>query len=159
MKNRAFRKACAVTVKCRKCKNICSHKDIKLKSSKEVVAFCGLMRTSMIQRRKNCLLKNDNHFHGVRSVPALLNRGYYCHECDRGFNTEDAKNHNCSRQNCDKCRRKNGKCVDFKERKPANVYCQECGQSFRGKDCFNAHKAKRCQKFKKYPECCNVYKF
>ena len=109
--------------------------------------------------KKLCLLKNDQHFHGLRSVPALLNQKYYCHECNKGLNRKDAEHHNCSRQNCDKCRRKNGKCVDFKERKPANVYCGECGQSFRGQDCFAAHKAKPCAKFKKCPECCKVYKF
>lgn len=108
---------------------------------------------------KLCLLKIGDHFHGVRSVPALLNRGYYCHDCDKGFNQQDAEHHNCSRQNCDKCRRTGGQCKDFKERKPANVYCQECGQSFRGQDCFNAHKGRRCERFKKCPDFCKVYKF
>ena len=109
--------------------------------------------------KKLCLLKTGEQNHGVRSVPALLNRSYFCHDCNRGYDNENAENHNCSRQNCDKCRRKNGECADFKERKPANVYCQDCGQSFRGQDCFNAHKGKQCERLKKCPECCRVYKF
>ena len=109
--------------------------------------------------KKLCLLKVEQHFHGLRSVPALLNISYYCHQCNRGYNQEDAEHHNCARQNCDKCRRKNGRCPDFKERKPANVLCQDCGQTFRGQNCFTAHKAKLCAKFKKCPECCKTYKF
>ena len=29
--------------------------------------------------KKLCLMKTGEHFHGVKSVPALLNRSYYCH--------------------------------------------------------------------------------
>ena len=109
--------------------------------------------------KKLCLLKVEQHFHGLRSVPALLSKGYYCHQCNRGYNQEDAEHHNCARQNCDKCRRKNGKCPDFKERKSASVFCQDCGQTFHGQNCFTAHKAKLCGKFKKCPECCKTYKY
>ena len=109
--------------------------------------------------KKLCLLKVNEHFHGIRSLPALLNRSYYCHQCSRGYNEENAEHHNCIRQNCDKCRRKKGQCPDFKEKKPASIYCQECGQSFRGQNCFTAHKEKLCERMKKCPECCKCYKF
>lgn len=38
--------------------------------------------------KKLCLLKVQNHFHGLRSIPALLNRSYYCHHCEKGYNEE-----------------------------------------------------------------------
>ena len=109
--------------------------------------------------KKLCLLKVEQHFHGLRSVPALLNKSYYCHQCNRGYDQENAEHHNCSRQNCDKCRRKNGKCPDYQERKSVRVFCKDCGQTFYGQNCFTAHKTKLCQRFKKCPECCKTYKF
>ena len=109
--------------------------------------------------KKLCLLKVEHHFHGLRSVPALLNRGYYCHKCNKGYNQEGPAHHNCSRQNCEACRRKNGKCPDFKDNKRALVYCKDCGRSFYGRQCFTAHKQSAvCGMFKKCPECCKVYK-
>ena len=109
--------------------------------------------------KKLCLLKVEQHFHGLRSVPALLNKGYYCHQCNRGYDQENAEHHNRSRQNCDKCRRKNGKYPDYQERKSVRVFCKDCGQTFYGQNCFSAHKRKLCQRFKKCPECCKTYKF
>ena len=109
--------------------------------------------------KKLCLLQIGHHFHGVTKVPALLNTGYYCHDCDRGFNSNDAEHHNCVRQNCDKCRRTQSKCQAFKDRQPACMFCPDCGLSFRGPDCFAAHKPTRCEKIKKCPLCCNLYKF
>ena len=109
--------------------------------------------------KKLCLLKVEHHFHGLRSVPAVLSRGYYCHKCNKGYNQEDSAHHNCSRQNCEACRRKNGKCPDFKDNKRALVYCKDCGQLFYGRQCFTAHKQSAiCGMFKKCPECCKVYK-
>lgn len=108
--------------------------------------------------KKLCLVKMQDHFHGIKSVPRFLNRSYYCHHCDRGFNLQGAEHHNCVRQNCDKCRRTQGKCKAFKEKQPANMFCADCGQSFRGPDCFAAHKRSLCKKFKKCPLCCKLYK-
>ena len=108
--------------------------------------------------KKLCLLQIGHHFHGVTKVPALLNRNYYCHDCDKGFNTEDAEHHNCARQNCDLCRRKQSKCKGFKEKQPANVYCKACNRWFRGPDCFAAHQPSVCAAYKKCRECCKVYK-
>ena len=109
--------------------------------------------------KKLCLVKVEDHFHGVTSVPALLNRSFYCHQCNRGFNQQDAEHHNCERLNCDKCRRTNGKCKGFKENQPPSEYCQACNRTFRGPYCFAAHKRSLCAKMKKCPDCCKVYKF
>ena len=53
--------------------------------------------------KKLFLVKVEDHFHGVTSVPALLNQSFYCHHCNCGFNQQDAEHHNCERLNCDKC--------------------------------------------------------
>ena len=159
IKKPGFLKDCAVCRKFRKCKNILALKSTKLKSLKESAALSGIAMTRLIRRLKNCLLKVEQHFHGLRSVPALLNKGYYCHQCNRGYNQENAEHHNCSRQNCDKSRRKNGKCPDYQERKSVRVFCKDCSQTFYGQNCFTAHKTKLCQRFKKCPECCKTYKF
>ena len=54
---------------------------------------------------------------------------------------------------------KTANAVIFKKKKSANVYCNDCGQSFHGQNGFTAHKKKLCRLFKKCPECCKVYKF
>ena len=65
--------------------------------------------------KKLCLLKVQQHFDGLRSVPALVNKTYYCHRCNKGYNQENAEHHNCSHQNCDMCRRKNGNALIIKK--------------------------------------------
>ena len=35
------------------------------------------------------LVKYNGHYDGLTSIPALMNRSYYCHHCDRGYNTQD----------------------------------------------------------------------
>ena len=112
-----------------------------------------------MKEKKLCLVQMGHHFHGVTKVPALLNTSYYCHECNRGFCVEDAEHHNCVRQNCDLCKRKQSKCKAFKEKKPASLLCKDCNRKFRGVDCFAAHKRTACAKFKKCLECCKVYKY
>ena len=63
--------------------------------------------------KKICLLKVQNHFHGLCSIPALLNRSYYCHHCEKGYSNETGENHNCRGQNCISCRRTNRTCPNF----------------------------------------------
>ena len=109
--------------------------------------------------KKLCLVQMGHHFHGVTKVPALLNTSYYCHECNRGYRIEDAEKHNCVRQNCDLCKRKQSKCKAFKEKQPANIFCNECNRWFRGPDCFTAHQRTVCANWKKCLDCCKVYKF
>ena len=49
------------------------------------------------------LVKHQGKFDGLRSIPAPMNRSYYCRLCDRGFNTQEAQHHNCGGQNCNAC--------------------------------------------------------
>lgn len=110
--------------------------------------------------KKICLLKVENHFHGLRSVPALLNRSYYCHYCEKGYNVNDSEHHNCRGQNCSACKRTNKTCPNFATFETPEVYCSVCNRFFYGQNCYDAHKQhKICGKFVKCFECCNEYKY
>ena len=82
--------------------------------------------------KKLCLLKVQNHFHGLRSIPALLNRSYYCHHCEKGYNEETPENHNCLGQNSLGCRRTNTACPNFATFVTPDVYCTQCNRMFYG---------------------------
>lgn len=103
--------------------------------------------------KKLCLLKAQNHFHGLRSIPALLNRSYYCHHCEKGYDEETPENHNCLGQNCLGCRRTNTACPNFATFVTPDVYCTQCNRMFYGQNCYDAHKRKGaksvCSQFKK----------
>ena len=51
------------------------------------------------------LLKSNHHFHGCTSFPAFVNLSYYCLDCERGFNTNDRRNHTCQGNRCSACGR------------------------------------------------------
>ena len=46
------------------------------------------------------------HFDGLCSIPAFMNRSYFCNRCCKGYNTEDSAHHNCQPQNCPACKQK-----------------------------------------------------
>ena len=51
------------------------------------------------------LIKHGNHFNGLRSMIAFLNRSYFCPDCCKGYNTEDAAHHSCMGCSCSSCQR------------------------------------------------------
>lgn len=120
--------------------------------------------------RKICLLKMENHFHGLRSVPALLNQSSYCDYCDKGYNTEEFLHHNCFGQNCKCCRRTNKTCPNFHVKTIPEVYCKDCNRKFYGPNCFEAHKHRKkdkqgkeafpsiCSQIKVCTDCCKEFK-
>ena len=59
------------------------------------------------------LVKPQNHYDGVTSIPALINRSYYCRHCDKAYDREDARHHNCPGQNCPACCRRNKTCPNY----------------------------------------------
>lgn len=116
------------------------------------------------------LLKHNDHFNGLRSMIALLNRSYFCPDCCKGFNTDDAANHSYKGRNCHSCQRtmsqKNkGGCPDFVPGKKCSIHCTDCQRDFYGPDCFSAHKEQKgkkkaslCQALKKCLHCCKGFK-
>ena len=111
------------------------------------------------------LVKYNGHYDGLTSIPALMNRSYYCRHCDRGYNTQDAQHHNCQSQNCVACCRQNKTCPNFATWVKPTVHCPDCNCMFYGQDCFQAHKTKgkkrgdesMCDRWKKCPLCCAEY--
>ena len=111
------------------------------------------------------LVKYNGHYDGLTSIPALMNRSYYCRHCDRGYNTQDAQHHNCQSQNCVACCRQNKTCPNFATWVKPTVHCPDCNCMFYGQDCFQAHKTKGkkrgdesiCDRWKKCPLCCAEY--
>lgn len=116
------------------------------------------------------LVKHNNHYNGVKSMISLLNRSYFCPDCCKGYNTEDAAHHSCLGRSCQSCQRtlspqNKGGCPDYAARKPHTLHCQDCGRDFYGTNCFDAHKIPKgekktslCQTFKKCLHCCKGYK-
>ena len=49
------------------------------------------------------LLKHENHYNGLRSMIAFLNRSYFCPDCCKGYDVDDAANHSCRGRNCTSC--------------------------------------------------------
>ena len=110
------------------------------------------------------LLKIKSHYHAITSLPAFLNRSYFCRHCERAYYHETAEQHNCKGQNCLACRRGKKQCKNFATWVKPTHYCNECNRSFYGPDCFDAHKkgSKQtksvCKWWKKCLDCCKVFK-
>ena len=110
------------------------------------------------------LIKVDDHYHGCTSFGGFLSKSYYCHDCNRGYNTEDIEHHPCEGRKCLSCERKD--CVDFAAAKiechghpQPIVPCQQCNRKFYGEDCYKHHliasqiKYSVCDTVKKCSEC------
>ena len=95
------------------------------------------------------LVKHHGHYVGLKSIPALMNRSYYCRHCDKGYEHGDAPQHNCQGQNCSACWGRNKTCPNFATWVKPTVHCADCNCMFYGQDCFTTHKAKGKKKGRK----------
>ena len=99
-----------------------------------------------------CLLKSNDHFDGLTSFPAFLNRSYYCVDCQRGFNTNDKENHICEGRRCSSCGRFD--CEDYVRGTRPAEYCSLCHCKFYGAYCKRHHVVtKQCQSVKTCLKC------
>ena len=106
------------------------------------------------------LLKTNEHYHAITSIPSFLNRGYFCRFCEKGYNTENAEHHNCKGQNCPACRRKKNTCPNFATFVTPTHLCPQCNRVFYGPNCLEAHRQGKksiCSRFAKCTDCCKVY--
>ena len=98
------------------------------------------------------LLKSNDHFDGLTSFPAFLNRSYYCVDCQRGFNTNDIANHSCEGRRCSSCGRFD--CEDYVRGTRPAEYCSLCHCKFYGAYCKRHHVVtKQCQSVKTCLKC------
>ena len=98
------------------------------------------------------LLKSNDHFDGLTSFPAFLNKSYYCVDCQRGFNTNDKTNHICQGRRCSACGRFD--CEDYKRGTRPTDYCSLCHSKFFGPHCKRHHViTKQCQSVKTCLKC------
>ena len=105
-----------------------------------------------------CLLKADDHYNGCTSFKGFMNRGFYCVECEKGYNTEDAQHHSCKGRVCKSCNRKT--CPDYRIETQPTTRCPKCNSLFFGADCLAFHRSgTTCGKFRTCPYCQSVYGF
>ena len=101
------------------------------------------------------LLKSENHYDCCTSLTGFLNRSYYCHDCDRAFNTNDPAHHSCLGQNCQACG--GNPCPNrFGKR---TTLCEDCHGLFFGPDCFRVHRTNgKCDKYHTCTNCFAEYR-
>ena len=106
------------------------------------------------------LIKSDHHYDGCTSFSAFVNRSYWCHLCDRGFDARTKDKHPCEGRTCCACGRDAQQpCPDYDRGGTPPLYCENCHRSFYGPDCFQHHRTKgQCQRFKTCPSCHANYK-
>ena len=89
------------------------------------------------------------HYDGVYSIAAVMNRSKFCRYCCKGYNTEDAKHHNCLHANCPSCMRRRNKtskgCPDYSGWSKPTITCRKCCRSFYGEDCYQNHLGQKKQ--------------
>ena len=121
--------------------------------------------------RRILLLLEDDHYDGCTSYGGWLNKSYYCHDCDRGYDHDDLAHHPCDGRRCKSCYSRD--CEEYlalkrqlnQRRYPQpTVKCDLCNRWFMGPTCFARHlsrvngKQSLCQTWKKCRECCKLYK-
>ena len=128
----------------------------------QIKVFCNLMKkplyvgpTKVNENNVLCLLKTGSHYDGIASVQGFLNTSYYCHLCDKAFNTDDPDNHPCQGRACRACGEH--ECPDrFKK---ATILCKDCHCLFRGSTCLDQHTLSGyCAKYSTCSTCCARYK-
>lgn len=110
------------------------------------------------------LVKHQDHYDGLTSIPALLNRSYYCRHWEKGYDFQD-RHHNCRGQNCPACARRNKTCPNFATWVKPTLECPQSHVKFYGQDCFDAHKTKAkkkgakslCESWRKFLHCSAEY--
>ena len=117
------------------------------------------------------LIQDGEHFDGCTSFGGFLNKSYFCHNCNRGYNSEDIQHHSCNKDQCQSCFNRN--CTDFSDavngttgvRSKPLVECQICCRKFYGLQCLANHSIKGtintksvCDYSRYCPACCKNYR-
>ena len=104
------------------------------------------------------LVKADSHYHGCTSFPAIVNNTYYCPDCEKGYDHEDAQHHPCQGRVCKSCHRKT--CPDYRIGMMPTTRCPKCNSLFFGADCLLFHRSgNTCGKYRTCPICQAEYQY
>ena len=87
------------------------------------------------------IIKSDYHYDGCTSFSAFVNRSYWCSQCEKGFDHDDAKHHPCEGRKCKSCSRNECPDYDRTNRNPP-ILCNFCHCRFYGNNCFDYHREK-----------------
>ena len=95
--------------------------------------------------KKIVLYLKDNHFDFIKSLPAFLDKYYFCFKCMHGYSVFE--NHPCN-DVCKKCKNKtcNRENNEF-------IKCSFCGVSCVSANCLKMHRLKVCGKIPKCDVC------
>ena len=125
-------------------------------SKGQKVIFEGFPTQNGKEKKSINLLYNDNHFNVITSLTAAFCCGYYCEECHIPYNSKNQ--HKCHRS-CPQCQN-----TPSCSRNEKEVLCKDCNRNFRGKSCFDTHKASNstgknsiCEQMKKCILCLKTY--
>ena len=56
--------------------------------------------------KKLLIIKVYDHYHGCTSFAGFLDKSYFCHDCNKGYNTENYREHPCDKLWCNACKQK-----------------------------------------------------
>ena len=103
------------------------------------------------------LLQTEDHFEGCTTFQGFRNRVYWCDECNRAFNVDDANHHRCDGRKCRACQRNT--CPDFNKFRRPQLECARCYRCFYGEDCLQYHQSlAKCHTRHRCRKCCKDYK-
>ena len=100
------------------------------------------------------LFYHANHFDAIRSLPAFLNKSYFCHRCHKAY--DHTTDHLCKAM-CHSCR--GFGCILQGD----GIVCNECNRVFKNQACYDRHKQpingggrSGCVAIRKCPKCGNA---
>lgn len=64
-----------------------------------MIVFAGPVATPKLL----LLIQDGEHFHGCTSCGGFLDKSYFCHDCNRGYDYEDVQHHRCNKNSCPSC--------------------------------------------------------
>ncbi|CAC5364845.1 unnamed protein product [Mytilus coruscus] len=98
--------------------------------------FNGIIFQGPEAEKKIYLYHHNEHYDVITSMPAFLNRSYYCNICQKGY--QHKEEHKCNNI-CTSCHKIHE--IENKEW----IYCKDCNRYFQGDVCFQLHAKKTSQ--------------
>ena len=95
-------------------------------------------------QKKIRLLLNDAHYSTITSMSGLLNKSYYCEQCDSVYSNR-VRHMKCAKSKCTLCHLPN--CLNTEKRTytSAMPICMKCNCTFRTHECLSVHEKVRCK--------------